>query len=167
MTEPVLAFVGVGGNIDPESVVPDGVRALEDRFGALECSPVYRSAAVGFDGDDFLNLVVAFPTSLAPDALVAALREVEAGFGRARRPGSLDSRTLDLDLLLYGDACIAEVGVPRADILEHAFVLKPLADIAGERCHPVVGLTYRALWEAFDGDRADLRPAEAGAAACR
>ena len=92
--------------------------------------------------------------------VVGALHEIEAASGRTRRAGVVDPRILDLDLLLYGDLRIEEPGLSllRGEILEYAFVLKPLADLAGESRHPVLGETYRALWERFDGDRDGLWP---------
>jgi 2-amino-4-hydroxy-6-hydroxymethyldihydropteridine diphosphokinase len=141
-------FVGVGSNVDRERSVRAGIAELRDRFGRLELSPVYESPAVGFTGDSFYNLVVAFETVLSPAAVDDILHDIEGKYGRLRGSGSFAPRTLDLDLLLYGDlvACQGSVRVPREDIVRYAFVLRPLADLAGEMHHPVTGRTFREMW---------------------
>ena len=144
-------YVGVGSNIAPREHIPDALRRMADQFAPLTVSPVYTCPAVGFDGAAFLNLVVGFDTVVEPLALVDTLRDIEARCGRRRQARS-GSRTMDLDLLLYGDRVMDAPGLrlPRGDILRYAFVLKPLADIAGNRRHPVNGRTYSELWAAFD-----------------
>lgn len=141
-------FVGVGSNVEPVRHVRAAVTALRERFGSLEVSPVYRSRPVGFEGEDFLNLVVGFESVESPEAIDALLGEIERANGRGRDAPRFAPRTLDLDLLLYGDAIIRRDGLclPRREILEYAFVLRPLADIAGSRRHPLTGETFEALW---------------------
>lgn len=143
--------IGMGSNIEPARYVPAALQALSQRFGTLDVSPIYRCPAVGFAGADFVNLVVVFDTSESIDAVQAALRAIESGCGRDRRPRD-GSRTMDLDMLLYGDTVYddGDIRVPRADILEYAFVLRPLADIRPAARHPVDGRAYRELWAAFD-----------------
>lgn len=149
-------FVGIGSNIEPERHVRAALAGLEARFGALRISPVYRTRAVGFEGADFLNLVVAFVTEEDVHAVDAALGELEIAAGR--RPGGrrFAPRTIDLDLLLYGDLVLEEQGLvlPRPEILKYAFVLKPLADLAGDRRHPLSGESYAEHWRRFDGEEA-------------
>lgn len=144
-------FVGIGSNIQPQAHVPLALELLERSFAALEISPIYSCPAVGFDGDDFVNLVVAFETDQDVIALQSELRDIEAACGRDRAEKHA-SRTMDIDLLLFDDAVIEEPGLtlPRADILEYAFVLRPLAEIAPDACHPVSGICYAQLWDAFD-----------------
>jgi 2-amino-4-hydroxy-6-hydroxymethyldihydropteridine diphosphokinase len=156
----VEVFVGIGSNIDRERHVRAGVAALRDAFGALRVSSVWDCPAVGFDGADFLNLVVAFDTDLDVREVARMLDGIEAQAGRPTdAKGRKGSRTLDLDLLLYGDARLlgADVRVPRADVLECAHVLKPLAELAPERRHPVDGRTYRQLWGDYTGARDTLK----------
>jgi 2-amino-4-hydroxy-6-hydroxymethyldihydropteridine diphosphokinase len=149
---PVTAYVSAGSNIAPEANLRLAIRELRQTFGPLRLSPVYRTPAVGFDGDDFLNLVLAFETTLPAAAVVAELERLHELAGRRRGPSAFASRTLDLDLLLYGDAVIPEapIKVPRADIRKYAFVLGPLADLAPELRHPVSGESIAALWAGFD-----------------
>jgi 2-amino-4-hydroxy-6-hydroxymethyldihydropteridine diphosphokinase len=151
-------FVGIGSNIAPERHVRQALDLLAQRFGPLRVSPVYRSRAVGFDGADFLNLVVAFVTDLDVHALDAALDAIEDACGRDRSVPRFAPRTLDLDLLLYGDAVIHEPGldVPRPEIMEYAFVLKPLAELAGARAHPETGDDFSELWRRFDASTQPL-----------
>ena len=145
-------YVSIGSNVEPEPHVRSAIRALRAGFGPLIVSPVYRSRAVGFDGDDFLNLVVGFDTARDPGAVQAGLRRIEADNGRVRGAARFAPRTLDLDLLTYGDQVIEAEGlsVPRAEIVRYAFVLRPLADIAATERHPVDGRSYAELWAAFD-----------------
>lgn len=148
-------FVGIGSNIRPQEHVPQALAHLEAAFGVLRVSRVYQCPAVGFDGADFVNLVVGFETSMAVHPVQEKLHAIEAACGRIR--GSKQaSRTMDLDLLLYGDRVHAQDGLclPRPDILEYAFVLKPLAELVPQWRHPVEGRTYARLWADFDrGDQ--------------
>lgn len=148
----VTAYVSAGSNIDPLPNLRLAVAELRRRFGRLRLSPVYRTPAVGFAGDDFLNLVLAFETSEPAAEVVAELERLHTLAGRQRGPNAFASRTLDLDLLLYGDAVMPEppVKVPREDIRKYAFVLGPLADLAPGLVHPVTGETIGSLWAAFD-----------------
>ena len=149
-------YVAIGSNVEAERHVAMAVRALRGRFGALQLSPVYRNQAVGFDGDDFLNAVASFDTGMDVPELKAALDEIEADCGRERGAARFAPRTLDLDLLLFGDKVDAAAKLPRADILRYAFVLKPLADIAAAERHPLTGLTYAQHWADFQGEGGGL-----------
>lgn len=142
----VRALVGLGSNLERSKNLRLGVAELRERFGPLQLSPVYRNPAVGFDGPDFYNLVAAFDTDQAPDELVAAIEDIHRRAGRDRRRERLSSRTLDIDLLLYGDCVQDDPPLPRDDVLEYAFVLKPLVDIAPELRHPVSGRTLLDHW---------------------
>lgn len=143
------AYISIGSNIAPAANVLAALELLSDSFGPLLCSGVYRTPAVGFEGEDFLNMVVGVDTTLAPLALAQTLREFEDRCGRRRGGPRFSARTLDLDVLTYDDVVLESAGLtlPRAEITEQAFVLGPLAEIAGAQMHPVLGSSYAELWQ--------------------
>ena len=151
-------YVSIGSNIDREASIRGGVAALRARFGPLLLSSVYESEAVGFDGDNFFNLVAGFDTGEPVEAVAAALRGIEESHGRNRSGPRFSSRTLDLDMLLYGDLVRATPQIPRFEILENAFVLWPLAEIAPDTRHPQEGVTFADLWACFDKRKQQLWP---------
>jgi 2-amino-4-hydroxy-6-hydroxymethyldihydropteridine diphosphokinase len=157
-------YVSIGTNIDREHNVRAAVDALRRHYGALRISPVYETAAVGFEGHDFYNLVVGFDTDEQPETLRDGFQAIESEQGRRRGGERFASRTLDIDLLTWGDCVMESAGLtlPRGEILKHAFVLRPLADIAPETTHPVAGLTYSELWTRFEGNGEDMREVELG-----
>jgi 2-amino-4-hydroxy-6-hydroxymethyldihydropteridine diphosphokinase len=155
-------FVSVGSNIDRENNFRSAIDKLTERYGQLQMSSVYESKAVGFEGDNFFNQVIGFDTDDSPETVALALRDIETRFGRERGRKKFASRTLDLDLLLYDDL-IAESGIfsiPRAEITRHAYVLKPLADLAGDRRHPMTGVRFLDLWESFDQTDQEIWPVD-------
>jgi len=141
-------YVSLGSNVEPEINIQKAVQAMRAAFGELRLSPVYRSAAVGFEGDDFLNLVAGFETSDSLHAVVASSRLIEDELGRDRSQPKFSPRPIDLDILLFADQVIDEPGIqiPRRDIVKQAFVLKPLQDLAGDDLHPQTGQSYAELW---------------------
>jgi 2-amino-4-hydroxy-6-hydroxymethyldihydropteridine diphosphokinase len=159
------AYVGAGSNIDPERRLQAAVAALEQRFGAVRCSGVYRSRAVGTPAADYLNLVVRFTTDLPPDELKLVLRELETAAGRARLPAGARDCPLDLDLLVYGRRVDAQRRLPHDDVLRRAFVLAPLAELAPGLAHPVTGESIAAAWAALER-RGPVPRRVAGPAAC-
>ena len=147
-----IVYLGLGSNMDPEANLHSAVAALRERFADTELSPVYRSPPLDFDGDDFLNLVVRFSTDTAPGELLDYFETLHEQAGRVRGNDKFVSRPLDIDLLLYGDVVDPEppLRLPRRDILEHSFVLRPLAELAPDLVHPVTGSTMQDIWQAFD-----------------
>ena len=147
-----MVYLGVGSNTAPEENLRLAIRELEARFGTLELSSVYRSAAVGFDGDDFFNLVVGLQSDAGPAAIHAVIGEIHELAGRQRDASRYSPRTLDIDLLLYGDLVLDDppVRIPRSDILKFSFVLGPLAEIASELRHPVTGRLITEHWAEYD-----------------
>jgi len=144
-------YVSIGSNVERRKNIALVLEKLADEFGPIEQSSVYESDAVGFNSAPFYNLVVGFQTAESPRDIQARLHAIEDSCGRVRS-GRLSARTMDLDLLLYADRVIREKGlsIPRADITRYAFVLCPLAEIAGMQKHPVSGERYADMWAAFD-----------------
>ncbi|NQX89095.1 MAG: 2-amino-4-hydroxy-6-hydroxymethyldihydropteridine diphosphokinase [Halioglobus sp.] len=145
-------FLGIGSNIERERSITAGLDALQHLLGDLSLSPVYDSAAVGFSGQPFLNLVVEVDANLSLGQLAAALRRIEETHGRLPDAPRFSPRQLDIDILTYGDqvGCVDGVQLPREEILENAFVLCPLAKLSPDALHPVVKKSYAALWRAYD-----------------
>lgn len=144
-------YVSLGSNLERELRIREAVTELQRQFGELELSLVYDTVAVGFDGDNFLNLVAGFDSSLDVEVVAAAFHDIEARLGRVRSQSKYGSRSIDLDILLYDQRILDVPGIriPRPEILVNAFVLKPLCDIAAERLHPESGQSYAELWQAM------------------
>ncbi|MEF8793019.1 2-amino-4-hydroxy-6-hydroxymethyldihydropteridine diphosphokinase [Thiohalorhabdus sp.] len=151
------AYVGIGSNVAPAANVRAGVAAIRETFDGVRCSTVYQTEPVGFDGPPFFNLVVAITTARDLETVIAQLRAIEDRFGRKRQRGdsSFGSRTLDLDLLLFGDTVTDDpVPLPRRDVVAYAFVLGPLTELAPETRHPALGRTFAELWAEFPAEEA-------------
>ena len=144
-------YVSVGSNLDRERNIATSLQVLTESYGELQQSSVYESAAVGFDSAPFYNLVVGFSTQESPQVIQDQLHAIEDRCGR-QRTATLSARTLDLDLLLYDDLVLVDgkLLLPREDINRYAFVLGPLAEIAGTARHPVTAVSYADMWAAFD-----------------
>ena len=155
-------YLGIGSNIDARSNIPSGIRALRETFETVEFSPIYRAPAVGFRGKDFLNLVARVETELAPLDLRDWLHALEDRHGRDRSRPKFSDRTLDIDILLYDDLYLLapKLEIPRDEILTSAHVLRPLADLAPDLMHPVLGRTMAELWDEFPDQDAGLKPTE-------
>ncbi|HLF31577.1 MAG TPA: 2-amino-4-hydroxy-6-hydroxymethyldihydropteridine diphosphokinase [Xanthomonadales bacterium] len=151
-------YLGIGSNVSVEQNIRAGVAALRKTFGVVRFSPVYRSAAVGFSGKDFINLAACITTTLQPLELKEFLNDLENHHGRRRDMPKFSDRTLDIDILLYDDLHLhcPTLVVPRPDILHYAHVLKPLADLAPDLVHPVSRTRMADLWRDFAGDRNGL-----------
>lgn len=152
-------YISVGSNIDRERHIDGAIAELHRRFAPLTLSPVYETQAVGFEGDDFYNLVVGLDSDMPVMELAELLDDIENRFGRDRSLPRFGPRTLDLDLLAYGD-CVRHdehIELPRNEITQYAFVLKPLADIAADELHPGLGRSYGELWSAFSDSSQPLK----------
>jgi 2-amino-4-hydroxy-6-hydroxymethyldihydropteridine diphosphokinase len=153
-------WLSLGSNQAREPSLRGALRMLRDAFGPLIVSGVYESAAVGFVGEPFLNLVAGAETEWPAEAVQRRLRAIEDAHGRVRDGDRFGPRTLDIDLLVYGDLVRPDLGLPRDEILRHAFVLGPLAEVAPDERHPLLGQRYAALWAAFDRAAQPLRRVE-------
>jgi len=160
------AYISIGSNIERDANIRAAVQALRERYGTLTLSSVYENRPIGFEGEDFYNLVAAFDTDESPEVIVAGLHDIEQRLGRVRETSHFRSRTIDLDLLLYGDLQRhdTELRIPRPEITEYACVLRPLAELAPGMRHPRTGETFATLWARFDKTAQPLTPVTMGLA---
>lgn len=150
-------YVSIGSNIEPRRYISSGLDSMQQHFGGLILSSVYESEAIGFEGENFLNLVALFETDKTANEVIATLQQIETDNDRKRVVGKrFSARTLDLDILLYDDLVNDELAIPRDEILKYAFVLLPLSELAPNAKHPVTGQTYADLWQAFEKQAQDL-----------
>lgn len=143
-------YLSLGSNVDPQRHLADALRALCERFGALEISPTYRSAAVGFAGAAFLNNAAAFDCDMDRDSLRDWLRALEDASGRDRGLPRYADRTLDLDIALWCESDRCTTDLTREEF-ERAHVLAPLADIAPDLREPFTGGTLPERWRRLSG----------------
>jgi len=149
----VPVYVAAGSNVDPERHLAQACAEIARTWPDAHFSRAYRNAAVGFDGPEFINLVVGFTAAQPLDSVIARLRAIETVCGRPRYAPKWASRTMDLDVLLFGDRVekTADYTLPRPDLLKRAFMLGPLAEIAPDVMHPTAGKTIAVLWREFEG----------------
>ena len=155
-------FVAAGSNVDAAVNLRKAIDALERLYSPLRISPAYQNKAVGFEGEDFINLVVGFTTTRSLVDVRKQLQAVEALCGRAQDAPKWAPRSMDLDILLYDDVVSTEPGylLPRPDLVKRPYMLKPMADIAPERKHPTLQRTMRELWDEFDHGGHEMREVE-------
>ncbi len=153
------AYVAAGSNVRPRTHLRRAVGLLRERWPQLEVSQAYANPAVGFTGDDFINLVLRLPAAGPLPELLEALHEIEAQCGRERESPRWAPRSMDLDVLLYGDVAGEFPGVvlPRPDLVRRAYMLRPLAELAPGLVHPTLGRTMAGLWQAFAGGAHAMR----------
>lgn len=151
-------YISIGSNIDAEKNIRLAIHALQNHYGKLILSSVYESEAVGFDGDNFLNLVVGINTDEDVHTVATTLRKIEDDNGRVRSGPRFSSRVVDLDLLLYDDLILKDdsLELPRDEITKNAFVLLPLEEIAPQLIHPLSGKTMCDHWMSFDKESQKL-----------
>ncbi|MBS0216254.1 MAG: 2-amino-4-hydroxy-6-hydroxymethyldihydropteridine diphosphokinase [Proteobacteria bacterium] len=145
-----LALLSLGSNVDPLRHLQAAADALRARFGEVRLSSIHRYPAVGFAGGDFLNAAAVIDTDLDPQSLNDWLHALEDAHGRDRSGPRFGDRTLDIDIVYYDDLVMEGEGhlqLPRSEI-RHAFVLKPLAEIAPGFIDPLKRESLMALWAA-------------------
>ena len=154
------AWLGLGSNVNAESNIRAAIVELGGQFDAIELSPAYASTAVGFEGDDFINLVARVETDMSPLGLRQYLRDLEDRYGRKRDVPKFSDRSLDIDILLYDDLVVLSpvLEIPRAEITKYAHVLKPLTDISPELIHPTDRRSMREIWTNSGLSDASLKP---------
>lgn len=152
-------YLSLGSNQQREFNLCSCLRRLRQDFMAVVCSNVYETAAVGFSGEAFLNLVVRCETLQTPESLLTYLRALEDEHGRIRHKDKYSSRTLDIDLLLYDNLNRQpQQNLPHSDILRYPFVLFPLLELDQELIHPALGCSLRTLASTTGLSKNDLRP---------
>jgi 2-amino-4-hydroxy-6-hydroxymethyldihydropteridine diphosphokinase len=144
-------FLGLGSNNNPEKMLCLARKALQEVFTDFQVSPVYRNKAIGFEGPDFFNCVSFFTTEKPFEETVSLIRDIQTTLEQRWNKHVGIARSIDLDLLIYGDLVTNELDIdlPRKDITEYAFVLKPLVDLAPHYLHPVLQVSFQTLWEHF------------------
>ena len=160
----ITVYLGLGSNIEPAGNLRAGLDWLQQQYGVLETSATYQGAAVGFEGDPFWNLVVRLETDQSPGEMARFLRQLEYRMGRPRNATRFSARTLDIDVLLYGELTgkIEGLELPRAEITENAFVLRPLAELAPALTHPLVERTMADIWQDYPAEYQPLEMVELG-----
>jgi 2-amino-4-hydroxy-6-hydroxymethyldihydropteridine diphosphokinase len=151
-------YVAAGSNVEPERNLALATELLRREFPDVRVSPWYRNRAVGFEGADFINLVVGFTTPLSIEEVLSRLHAIETACGRPRDAPRWAPRSMDLDVLLYGELLRDEprLKLPRPDLLKRAFMLGPLAALAPELMHPTERVTIGELWRRFDSEGHEL-----------
>jgi len=130
-------YLDIGSNIDRRKNIQSCVNQLVNDFPGIVFSKAYESPAFGFDGDPFINISAGLETDMDYDKLKQYLKKLENKHARKRNNKKFISRTLDVDILLFGNLILQpEVDIPRAEILKFPFVLFPLTEIAGDVIHP-------------------------------
>jgi len=174
-------FIGIGSNIEPQKNVSKTIERLRLRFPSIVFSRTFESESVGFNGDNFLNLVAKFeakdldlnrssPSDLVAQYassvdqlsfLIGQLKEIEIQLGRKKGGKKFSARNIDIDVLLFGDLQIDKpVELPRGEILGNAYVLWPLSELAPDLRHPESDKTYAEYWEEFDKTLQKLEPTQ-------
>lgn len=146
-------YLSLGSNLDPIANLKSALAELRAEFGTLAVSSAWQTDAVGFEGPAFINLAVGLDTDWTAQQLDDWLHALEDAHGRRRDVPRFSSRTLDIDIVLFGDQLIDGPGhlkVPR-DELRHAFVLGPLAEIAGDVVVPGSLESIARLWQQHPG----------------
>jgi 2-amino-4-hydroxy-6-hydroxymethyldihydropteridine diphosphokinase len=150
--------LSIGSNIDAESNIRAALSALSLEFENIRLSTTYESQAVGFEGDNFLNLVALADTEKDLDEVAAILKRLEDQLGRDRHQPRFSGRTMDIDIVLYGDesGMCCGIELPRPEVTENAYVLQPLSELLPDMIHPATAKTYLQLWQGYDKSRQKL-----------
>jgi 2-amino-4-hydroxy-6-hydroxymethyldihydropteridine diphosphokinase len=156
----VPVYVAAGSNVEPEKNLERACAQIAHTWPDARFSRAYRNVAVGFDGPDFINLVVGFSAAQPLAQVIERLRGIETHCGRPRYAPKWASRSMDLDVLLFGNLVekTADYTLPRPDLLKRPYMLGPLAEIAPDVIHPTANKTIAQLWSEFDRAAHTLTP---------
>ncbi|MFT6732607.1 MAG: 2-amino-4-hydroxy-6-hydroxymethyldihydropteridine diphosphokinase [Polaribacter sp.] len=154
----VDVYIGIGSNIEPERNFKAVYLLLKEAFPSIRFSRIFQSSAIGFVGDDFYNSVAKFSVDLCAasqlsklENVLGQLKSIENQLGRSKRDKKFSARVIDIDILLFGElVCDEPIQLPRGEIVENAYVLWPLSEIAPDLIHPVENKSYLELWSEFD-----------------
>jgi len=155
-------YISLGSNIERRYHVKQGLIALSHEFSesidSFSLSSLFESAAVGFDGTPFYNMVIGIETPCNIDEVTDILRKIEYSHGRTADAKKFSPRTLDLDLLLYNNLITDKPAqIPRDEITTNAFILWPLSQIAPELEHPIIKKCYQDLWQNYDKSKQQIK----------
>ena len=155
-------FVAAGSNIQPRARLRQALALMREAWPDLRASRAYSNKAVGFEGEDFINLVAGFSSDEPLPAVLERLHAIEAACGRPREAAKWAPRSMDLDVLLYGDAVGKFPGavLPRPDLEKRPYMLGPLAEIAPDVLHPTSGRTLGEMWAQFDSAGHEMVPVD-------
>jgi len=155
-----LLILSLGSNVDAPLNIGLAIQSLRNEFGNINLSTVYESEAVGFEGNNFLNLTVSIESDLLLEEINNFLKQLEDTLGRDRNQPRFSDRPIDIDILIYGEESGEGYGLalPRAEILNNAFVLRPLAEMHPTLLHESSGLSYGEHWEQFEKIKQKLWP---------
>lgn len=145
------ALVSIGSNIERDFHIEAAVHALRQLDPQCRFSRVFEAEPVGFEGPNFYNLIAELHTAQPLEIFWQAIRDIERQHGRQRDDIKYRDRTLDIDLLTFGDHCQSSgPTLPRNDIYKFAFTLWPLAELCPTQAVPGDGRTFAQLWQTFD-----------------
>ena len=145
-------FIGIGSNLDKIKNIKSCLSKIKNDYKNVKLSPVYETKSMGFDGPNFYNLVCSFNTTEDIYKLKEKLNKIELDHGRNLNETKYSSRTLDIDILYYDNLILADdkIKIPRKEIIEYDFVLRPLIDIDAEFIHPVLLIPNNKIEEKYD-----------------
>ena len=144
-------YIGIGSNVDREKNIKSCISKLNSKYKNITLSPIYETEPMGFKGPNFYNLVCYFETQDDVFKLKEDMRDIEKDHGRNFNETKFSSRTLDIDILYFNDLVINDekIQIPRKEIIEYDFVLKPLVDIAPEFVHPELNITNFKIFKEY------------------
>ncbi|NOI82893.1 2-amino-4-hydroxy-6-hydroxymethyldihydropteridine diphosphokinase [Vibrio tubiashii] len=151
----ITTYIGIGSNIERRKHIQAAITELGAIGSDIRLSTIYECESIGFESNAFYNLVVEMKTSLTLTEFTRQLRKIELKWGRAENAGKFEPRTVDLDIILFGDqTCSSKPEIPRGDIFKYAFVLKPLLELCPQLVVPQDGRTIEQIWQqaSFDTD---------------